>query len=83
MFEQAFKNIDDVLWKDAGCTKFNMRLKGVGVPNLHLEEIREVRLAFPADLKAQDRVVDELDDLREETQRLASSTSGDWPRWRR
>ena len=20
MFEQAFKNIDDVLWKDAGCT---------------------------------------------------------------
>ena len=19
MFEQAFKNIDDVLWKDAGC----------------------------------------------------------------
>ena len=21
MFEQAFKNIDDVLWKDAGCTR--------------------------------------------------------------
>ena len=20
MFEQAFKNIDDVLWKEAGCT---------------------------------------------------------------
>ena len=20
MFEQVFKNIDDVLWKDAGCT---------------------------------------------------------------
>jgi len=20
MFQQAFKNIDDVLWKDAGCT---------------------------------------------------------------
>lgn len=20
MFEQTFKNIDDVLWKDAGCT---------------------------------------------------------------
>ena len=22
MFEQAFKNIDDVLWKEAGCTKY-------------------------------------------------------------
>jgi type I restriction enzyme S subunit len=55
----------------AAKVQFNKRLKGVGVPNLHLEEIREVRLAFPADLKAQDRVVDELDDLREETQRLA------------
>jgi type I restriction enzyme S subunit len=48
----------------AAKVQFNKRLKGVGVPNLHLEEIREVRLAFPADLKAQDRVVDELDDLR-------------------
>jgi type I restriction enzyme S subunit len=55
----------------AAKVQFNKRLKGVGVPNLHLEEIREVRLAFPADLKAQDRVADELDDLREETQRLA------------
>ncbi|MCC6150454.1 MAG: restriction endonuclease subunit S [Planctomycetes bacterium] len=55
----------------AAKVQFNKRLKGVGVPNLHLEEIREVRLAFPADLKAQDRVVDELDDFREETQRLA------------
>ena len=51
--------------------QFNKRLKGVGVPNLHLEEIREVRLSFPADLKAQDRVVAELDALSEETQRLA------------
>jgi type I restriction enzyme S subunit len=51
--------------------QFNKRLKGIGVPNLHLEEIREVRLAFPADLEDQDRVVDELDDLRKETQRLA------------
>ena len=51
--------------------QFNKRLKGIGVPNLHLEEIREVRLAFPADLEDQDRVVDELEDLRKETQRLA------------
>ena len=52
--------------------QFNKRLKGVGVPNLHLEEIREVRLVFPADLEAQDRVVDELDSLRTETKRLAA-----------
>ena len=51
--------------------QFNKRLKGIGVPNLHLEEIREVRIAFPADLKAQDHVVGALDDLHEETQRLA------------
>ena len=51
--------------------QFNKRLNGIGVPNLHLEEIREVRLSFPADLMAQDRVVDELDNLREQTQRLA------------
>lgn len=23
MFEQAFKNIDDVLWKEAGCTELD------------------------------------------------------------
>ena len=55
----------------AAKTQFNKRLKGVGVPNLHLEEIREVRLAFPTDLKEQGRVVAELDALSKETQRLA------------
>jgi type I restriction enzyme S subunit len=54
----------------AAKVQFNKRLKGVGVPNLHLEEIREVLLAFPSDLKVQDRVVSELDSLRTETQRL-------------
>ncbi len=52
--------------------QFNKRLKGIGVPNLHLEEIREVRLNFPVDLKEQDRVIAELDSLRAETQRLES-----------
>lgn len=56
----------------AAKVQFNKRLKGIGVPNLHLEEIREVRIAFPADLKAQDHVVGALDELSEETQRLAS-----------
>ena len=50
--------------------QFNQRLKGVGVPNLHLEEIREVRLHFPEDLMSQDRLVAEVDELLEETQRL-------------
>jgi len=54
----------------AAKVQFNKRLKGVGVPNLHLEEIREVFLAFPPDLKAQERVVEKLDALRAETQRL-------------
>jgi type I restriction enzyme S subunit len=54
----------------AAKVQFNKRLKGVGVPNLHLEEIREVFLAFPPDLKAQERVVEKLDALSSETQRL-------------
>jgi len=28
-------------------SQFNKRLKGIGVPNLHLEEIREVDISFP------------------------------------
>lgn len=50
--------------------QFNKRLKGVGVPNLHLEEIREVRIEFPADTLVQDQVVTHLDALSAETQRL-------------
>jgi type I restriction enzyme S subunit len=55
----------------AAKTQFNKRLKGIGVPNLHLEEIREVILSYPTDLKAQDRVITGLDALSAETQRLA------------
>jgi type I restriction enzyme S subunit len=51
--------------------QFNKRLKGIGVPNLHLEEIREVKFAFPADMETQDRVVDELDDLHKNAQQLS------------
>lgn len=54
----------------AAKVQFNKRLKGVGVPNLHLEEIREVRIALPADTSVQDQVVEELDALAAETQRL-------------
>ena len=52
--------------------QFNKRLKGVGVPNLHLQEIREVVLGFPRDLSAQESAVEQLDLLNDETQRLES-----------
>lgn len=55
----------------AAKVQFSKRLKGIGVPNLHLEEIREVRLAFPEETREQERVVAELDRLRAETLRLA------------
>jgi type I restriction enzyme S subunit len=52
--------------------QFNKRLKGVGVPNLHLEEIREVVISFPKSPTEQKAITSKLDDLREETQRLES-----------
>ena len=52
--------------------QFNKRLKGVGVPNLHLQEIREVVLGFPRDLSVQNRVAEQLDLLNDETKRLES-----------
>jgi type I restriction enzyme S subunit len=50
--------------------QFNKRLKGSGVPNLHLEEIREVIIPFPRSLKDQQTIVHQLDALRAETQKL-------------
>jgi type I restriction enzyme S subunit len=50
--------------------QFNKRLKGSGVPNLHLEEIREVVIAFPKSLKEQENIVHQLDALSAETKRL-------------
>jgi type I restriction enzyme S subunit len=55
----------------AAKAQFNKRLKGIGVPNLHLEEIREVRIAFPSDLDVQDQVIRTLDEYRDETQCLS------------
>ena len=50
--------------------QFNKRLKGVGVPNLHLKEIREVIISFPESLSTQQAIVEKLDALSEETKRL-------------
>ena|ERR1700730_13436089 len=52
--------------------QFNRRLKGIGVPNLHLEEIREVVISFPRSLAQQKVTAAKLDDLQGETRRLES-----------
>ena len=44
--------------------QFNKRLKGSGVPNLHLEEIREVEILLPP-LSEQQRIVAILDEVFE------------------
>lgn len=46
--------------------QFNSRLKGSGVPNLHLKEIREVRMAFPESLKKQEKVANEISAFKNE-----------------
>lgn len=37
--------------------QFNSRLKGIGVPNLHLQEIREVEISFPKSLDKQRELI--------------------------
>jgi type I restriction enzyme S subunit len=50
--------------------QFNKRLKGSGVPNLHLEEIREVVIPFPKSTEEQKNLVQKLDEFSAETNRL-------------
>jgi type I restriction enzyme S subunit len=50
--------------------QFDKRLKGVGVPNLHLEEIREVIATFPVSIDEQKRVTQKLDSMRKEVMGL-------------
>lgn len=45
--------------------QFNKRLKGSGVPNLHLEEIRQVKISYPKSIKEQQSIVKKLDALSE------------------
>lgn len=52
--------------------QFNKRLKGIGVPNLHLEEIREVSISFPKSIASQKSIIDKLDVLSAETKKLES-----------
>ena len=50
--------------------QFNKRLKGSGVPNLHLKEIREVEMTFPRELKEQQRLVRYFEEQRRKTEAL-------------
>jgi len=50
--------------------QFNKRLKGSGVPNLHLEEIREVVIPFPKSIKEQNKIVQKLNDFSSESKKL-------------
>ena len=50
--------------------QFNKRLKGIGVPNLHLKEIREVLVSYPVKLAEQEIIVSKIDDLSERVQVL-------------
>lgn len=43
--------------------QFIKRLKGVGVPNLHLNEIREVLVSYPIDINKQEEIVEKIDSL--------------------
>ena len=43
--------------------QFNTRTKGIGVPNLHLQEIREVVIRFPKDKEKQKIVVKKLKNI--------------------
>lgn len=50
--------------------QFNNRLKGSGVPNLHLEEIRQVQISYPKDLNEQQAIVTKLDTLSDRYNQL-------------
>ncbi|MDD1419337.1 restriction endonuclease subunit S [Dolichospermum sp. ST_sed1] len=50
--------------------QFNKRLKGIGVPNLHLEEIREVTICYPQELRLQEGIIIKIDEMRSQILRL-------------
>ena len=52
--------------------QFNKRLKGIGVPNLHLKEIREVLVSFPEKISEQEIIVNKIDNLLVKQKRLES-----------
>lgn len=55
--------------------QFTKRLKGIGVPNLHLEEIREVEISYPESKTEQQRIVAILDEVFA-AMRIATANAG-------
>lgn len=45
--------------------QFNKRLKGIGVPNLHLTEIRQVEISYPSEQQVQNDIVKTIEMLDE------------------
>ncbi len=45
--------------------QFSKRTKGIGVPNLHLREIREVEISFPNELSHQQKIVSKVSNIDE------------------
>lgn len=54
----------------AGMKQFQARIKGAGVPNLHLQEIRAVTVSFPLSQELQLSITAHMADLLTQTQRL-------------
>ena len=54
--------------------QFNKRLKGMGVPNLHLKEIREVQLSYPPEREEQKRIVAILDQAFSDIEQARAKT---------
>ncbi len=53
--------------------QFNKRLKGMGVPNLHLKEIREVKIYYPTSIDEQNTFVAQLDLLKNRVDSILNS----------
>ena len=52
--------------------QFNRRLKGIGVPNLHLEEIRKVEIVVPP-VAVQQQVIASLDAAKAKSERMVAA----------
>lgn len=51
-------------------SQFNKRLKGAGVPNLHLTEIRQVEISYSKDIEKQNEIVKTIENIDEKCRRL-------------
>jgi len=62
--------LNDYLYHCYGACDWNST-KGATIPRLYNDNLRRISIGFPKSLQEQRRIVDQLDELSEETQRLA------------